>query len=77
MIKEENVIIEMIDVYKSFGPYEVHKGINLKIPQGAITVIMGPSGTGKSVLLKEMMGLITPTRGEVLIEGVEISGAHG
>lgn len=75
MGKEENIIIEMIDVYKSFGPYEVHKGINLKIPQGAITVIMGPSGTGKSVLLKEMMGLITPTKGEVLIEGVEITKA--
>lgn len=75
MISDENVIIELKDVYKKFGKHEVHKGINIKIPQGGITVILGPSGTGKSVLLKEMMGLILPDSGEVIVDGVDITKA--
>ncbi|MCX8083526.1 MAG: ABC transporter ATP-binding protein [Calditerrivibrio sp.] len=69
----ENIIIELKDVHKSFGKHEVHKGINIKVPQGGITVILGPSGTGKSVLLKEMMGLLMPDKGEVVVEGVDIT----
>ncbi|MCA1927602.1 MAG: ABC transporter ATP-binding protein [Calditerrivibrio sp.] len=75
MIEDKNIIIELKDVYKSFGKHDVHKGINVKVPQGGITVILGPSGTGKSVLLKEMMGLLLPDKGEVFIEGVDITKA--
>lgn len=69
----ENIIIELRDVHKSFGKHQVHKGINIKVPQGGITVILGPSGTGKSVLLKEMMGLLMPDKGEVIVDGVDIT----
>ncbi len=71
----ENIIIELKDVHKSFGKHQVHKGINIKVPQGGITVILGPSGTGKSVLLKEMMGLLMPDKGEVIVDGVDITKA--
>lgn len=75
MIEDKDIIIELKDVHKSFGKHDVHKGINIKIPQGGITVILGPSGTGKSVLLKEMMGLLLPDKGEVFVEGVDITKA--
>jgi len=68
-----NLAIEMIDVYKSFGKQQVHSGINLKIIDSAITVVVGPSGTGKSVLLKEMLGLIEPDSGKILVYGENIT----
>jgi len=73
MVNMEDIIIELKEVHKSFGRHEVHKGINIKVPRGGITVILGPSGTGKSVLLKEMMGLIMPDKGEVIVDGVDIT----
>lgn len=66
-------IIVMNDIHKSFGDFKVHKGINISIPKGAITVILGPSGTGKSVLLKQMMGLLMPDKGEIFVGGVDIT----
>ena len=65
--------IECIDLYKSFGKNEIHKGINLQIVKGAITYIIGPSGTGKSVLLKQLCGLMQPTKGKVLVFGKDIT----
>ena len=53
-------IIELVDIYKSFGSQQVLKGINLGISQGQTTVIIGRSGGGKSVMLKHMIGLIKP-----------------
>lgn len=67
------IIIEVKDLHKSFGSFVVHRGINLVIPKSAITVIVGPSGTGKSVLLKQLMGLLKPDRGEIIVEGVDIT----
>lgn len=66
--------IEIIDLKKSFteGDY-VLNGINLKIPKGKITVIIGFSGTGKSVLLKHILGLLKPTSGTIKILGKDIS----
>ncbi len=66
-------MIKLIDVYKAFDTQEVHKGINLEIKSGAITVMIGPSGTGKSVLLKEVMGLIKPDSGKIIIDGTNIT----
>ncbi len=60
-------------LYKSFGSFEVLKDINLEIRKGEIFVLMGPSGSGKSVLLKNIIGLEMPTAGEVLIEGQDAS----
>jgi phospholipid/cholesterol/gamma-HCH transport system ATP-binding protein len=66
--------IEVRDVYKSFseGRYQVFKGVNLSIPRGKISFVLGPSGVGKSVLLKHILGLLQPDRGEVLIFGEPI-----
>ncbi|WP_415238039.1 ABC transporter ATP-binding protein [Seleniivibrio woodruffii] len=65
--------MECIDLHKSFGSHKIHKGIDFKIVKGAITYIIGPSGTGKSVLLKQLCGLMPPTRGKVLVNGQDIT----
>lgn len=67
--------IELVDLRKSFdgGKDFVLQGINLKIPQGKITVIIGFSGTGKSVLLKHILGLMIPTSGQVKVLGKQLS----
>jgi len=57
---------------KSFGKQEVLKGIDLEVKPGEIFVIMGPSGSGKSVLLKHLIGLEPPDTGEILINGQSI-----
>jgi phospholipid/cholesterol/gamma-HCH transport system ATP-binding protein len=66
-------MIELVDLKKKFGTRWVTNGINLKIPTGKITCIIGRSGEGKSVLLKQMVGLIKPTSGQVIIEGMDIT----
>lgn len=65
--------IELIDVHKKFGNTEVSRGINLTIEAGTATAIVGRSGEGKSVLLKQMIGLIHPTSGKILVDGVDIT----
>ncbi len=66
-------IIKFDNVYKSFGSLIVLDDINLEIKRGQTTVIIGESGTGKSVLLKHIVGLIRPDRGSVLFEGKDIA----
>jgi len=66
-------MIEIEDLHKSFGDQEVLRGVNLFIPGGKVTAIMGPSGEGKSVLLKHLIGLLKPDRGLVRVEGEEIT----
>ncbi|HSL62384.1 MAG TPA: ATP-binding cassette domain-containing protein [Desulfotignum sp.] len=61
--------IEFKDVKKQFGSLAVLKGVNLSISKGTITVVIGKSGTGKSVLLKHIVGLIREDEGQVLIQG--------
>jgi len=68
-----NVSVEVRDLRKSFQGEEVLKGINLQIAPGQIFVIMGPSGSGKSVLLKHIIGLLRPDSGEILIQGESIA----
>lgn len=66
--------IELKDVRKSFDGKEfVLSGVNLRIPKGQITVIIGYSGTGKSVLLKHILGLLRPTSGSIQVFGQEIT----
>src|SRR5436190_18399754 len=72
---EQGVALEIRGLRKSFEGQLVLKGINLRILPGEIFVIMGPSGSGKSVLLKHMIGLETPDQGEVLIEGIPVQGS--
>ena len=61
--------IECIGVEKSFAGHLVLAGVDCAVPRGRITVIMGPSGTGKSVLLRHFVGLLRPDSGDVLVEG--------
>jgi len=65
-------IVSLKDVHKSFGTNRVLSGIDLQIERGKTTVILGPSGTGKSVMLKHIVGLIKPDRGEVYFEGERV-----
>lgn len=62
-------MIEVIDVYKSFGSLEVLRGVNLKVKKGESVTIIGGSGSGKSVLLKHIIGLLFPDRGKVIVDG--------
>lgn len=67
-------MIELIDLHKRFGEQTVLNGLNLQVPAGQITAVIGPSGEGKSVMLKHMIGLLTPDRGEVRVDGASILG---
>jgi len=70
-------MIEIIDLYKSFNGQVVLDGINLTIPKGDITVVIGKSGVGKSVLLKHLVGLLHPDRGQVLVDGEDLTRLKG
>lgn len=67
--------IRIVELHKSFADKEVIKGINLEIEPGETFCIIGPSGTGKSVLLKHIVKLIEPDRGQILIDGDDIFAA--
>lgn len=74
MIQQDNTVaIEMIDVERSFGSQQVLKKVNLVVREGTTTVIVGPSGQGKSVILKHMLGLLKPDRGQVLVYGRDMA----
>jgi phospholipid/cholesterol/gamma-HCH transport system ATP-binding protein len=64
--------VEFIDVVKRFGRNTVLDGLNLGIPEGMISMILGPSGTGKSVCIKHMVGLLYPDGGDVLVQGQSV-----
>ena len=64
-----DVVIECVGVEKAFSGHRVLDGVDCRVPRGRITVIMGPSGTGKSVLLRHFVGLLKPDRGDVIVEG--------
>jgi len=66
-------MIELIDITRKFGEQVVLDRLNLKIPPGKITAVIGPSGEGKSVLLKHMIGLLRPDSGRVLVDGENIT----
>jgi len=67
-------IIEIKELVKRFGDRTVLDGVNVVIPEGKITVIMGGSGCGKSTLLRHLIGLHQPTSGEVWVDGRDIAG---
>jgi phospholipid/cholesterol/gamma-HCH transport system ATP-binding protein len=70
-------LIKVVDLWKSFGERQVLKGISLDIPKGTTCVILGGSGSGKTVLMKHVIGLLKPDRGSVLVGGVEIARLAG
>ncbi|MBT1075088.1 ABC transporter ATP-binding protein [Geobacter grbiciae] len=66
-------MIKLVDIHKSFDSQAVLDGLSLEIPEGKITAVIGPSGEGKSVLLKHMIGLMKPDRGQVHVDGENIT----
>ncbi|HWY19232.1 MAG TPA: ABC transporter ATP-binding protein [Solirubrobacteraceae bacterium] len=64
--------IEFIDVHKAFGRNHVLRGLNMSLPDDQVSMIIGPSGTGKSVCIKHIVGLLYPDEGDVLVQGRSI-----
>jgi phospholipid/cholesterol/gamma-HCH transport system ATP-binding protein len=64
--------VEFIDVHKAFGRNKILRGLNLGLPEGKISMILGPSGTGKSVCIKHMVGLLYPDEGDVIVHGESV-----
>jgi len=69
----EEYAIRIVDLHKSFGSQKVLDGIDLTIEKGKTTVIIGKSGGGKTVFLKHLIGLMKPDRGEIWVNGTEIT----
>jgi phospholipid/cholesterol/gamma-HCH transport system ATP-binding protein len=69
----QGLAIRLTDLHKSFGTKKVLDGVSLDIPAGRSTVIIGGSGTGKSVLIKSILGLLRPESGSIRIDGAEVS----
>jgi len=70
------IIIKLEGVEKTLGGQHVLQGVNLDIPKGQITTIIGPSGEGKSVMLKHIIGLMRPDRGKVIVDGTDLTRIH-
>jgi len=66
-------MIKIVDLRKSFGAKEVLRGVNLEIGDGETMVIIGQSGSGKSVLLKHIIGMLKPDSGQVFIDGIDVT----
>ncbi|HEY9021815.1 ATP-binding cassette domain-containing protein [Seohaeicola sp. SP36] len=65
-------MIRLTDVHKAFGSNRVLRGVNLHVPKGTSMVIIGGSGTGKSIALKCILGLVTPDRGTIEVDGQDV-----
>ena len=66
---DASVAVRVRGLEKSFGSFKIHRGVNVDIPRGKVTYIMGGSGEGKSLLLKQIMGFIVPDKGTIEING--------
>ena len=73
MITDNNILIKVENLQKSFGEIDVLKGINTEIKKGEVVVIIGPSGSGKSTFLRTLNLLEMPTGGKIFFEGVDIT----
>jgi phospholipid/cholesterol/gamma-HCH transport system ATP-binding protein len=69
-----DILIDVKDVWKSFGELDVLKGVSLQVEKGSSDVILGRSGIGKSVLLKSIVGLLVPDSGQISVMGEDIIG---
>ncbi len=65
--------LRFVDVQKAFGPKKVLRGVDLDVSRGETVVVLGGSGSGKSVLLRHAVGLFRPDSGQVFVDGVDIS----
>jgi phospholipid/cholesterol/gamma-HCH transport system ATP-binding protein len=70
--RDERWQIRVRDLHKTFGPQHVLRGVDLDIERGKTNIIIGGSGTGKSVLMKHLMGLLKPDKGQIWVDGVDM-----
>jgi len=70
-------LLELKDVHKSFGPKQVLKGVNIDVSPGKSLVVLGGSGSGKSVMLKNALGLMTPNAGQIIFDGEDVTHDQG
>lgn len=75
--KEGRLMIEVKNIYKSFGTLDVLKDVSLTVNKGEVVVIIGPSGSGKSTLLRCINHLETPDKGEIVVDGEILTGKSG
>jgi len=68
-------ILEVVDLHAAYGRIEVLRGVDLRVPRGAVVALLGPNGAGKSTLLKVISGQMQPTSGDIHLAGVHVSGA--
>jgi phospholipid/cholesterol/gamma-HCH transport system ATP-binding protein len=73
VVDPDRPMIDVRNLHKSFNGFQVLKGINLQMAPGTTTVVLGGSGSGKTVLMKHIMGLFKPDSGEVLVDGQNVS----
>ena len=64
--------IQVEGLTKSFGSQRIWEDVTMDIPSGEVSVLLGPSGTGKSVFLKSLIGLLRPERGKIIVDGTDI-----
>lgn len=72
MTEQKHGFIEVIDFHKSFGSKKVHQGVSFYVRRGECLGLIGGSGTGKSVLLRSLVGLEKPEKGHIFVDGVDI-----
>jgi branched-chain amino acid transport system ATP-binding protein len=68
-------ILEVVDLHAAYGRIEVLRGVDLRVPKGAVVALLGPNGAGKSTLLKVISGQMQPTSGDLHLAGVHVRGA--
>ncbi|HUE09097.1 MAG TPA: ABC transporter ATP-binding protein [Acidimicrobiales bacterium] len=68
-------MLELRNICAGYGTGRVLENVNLSVPDGAVVALLGPNGAGKTTLLKVMSGLLRPTSGRVLLDGVDVTGA--
>src|SRR5579864_6176950 len=72
----DDVVVSIQGVTKRFGGHTVLQDITFDVPRGKTSAVLGPSGTGKSVLLKTIIGLLRPEAGQILVDGEPIVGVR-
>ena len=71
--KQQNPIVKIVDIHKAYGDEEVLKGISMDVAEGEVVGMVGPSGTGKSTLLRCINQLTIPDQGQVWVKDVELT----
>ncbi|NPA12703.1 MAG: ABC transporter ATP-binding protein [Aquificae bacterium] len=69
-------MVEIKNLYKKFGKFEVLKGISLSLTPGKVVAILGPNGSGKTTLIKSILGLVIPTSGEIIVNGESVKNSY-